>query len=103
MDTCRQAELPEPEMKELDGGFIITIFKNNITEDQLIKLGLSDRQLKAVLFVKEKGKISNTEFQVLFSVSKATATRDLTELVEKFELFEKVGQTGAGTFYLLKN
>ena len=52
---------------------------------------------------KEKGKISNADYQELFSVSKATATRDLTELLDKFGLLEKVGQTGAGTFYILKN
>lgn len=102
LDTCKQADLPEPEMKEQDGGFIITLFKDNLTEERLTKLGLNDRQVKAVYFVKEKGKISNADFQELYGVSKATATRDLTELVEKYELFEKLGQTGAGTAYILK-
>ena len=45
------------------------------------------------IFVKEKEEISNSKYQELYAVSKATATRDLTELVEKWELFEKVGQT----------
>ena len=103
LETCKQAELPEPEMKEQDGGFIITLFKDNLTEEQLSKFGLNERQLKSVLLVKEKGKISNADFQELFGVSKATATRDLIDLVEKFELFEKIGQTGAGTVYVLKN
>jgi len=102
MDTCKEAELPEPEMQEQDGGFIITLFKNNLTQEQLTKLGLNDRQVKAVVFVKEKGRISNADYQELFSVSKATATRDLTELLDKFALLEKVGQTGAGTTYILK-
>ena len=102
IDTCKQAELPEPEMKELDGGFIVTLFKDNLTEEQLTKLGLNDRQLKAVFFVKNKGKISNADCQNINSVSKATATRDLTELVEKYKLFEKHGQIGAGTVYVLK-
>lgn len=102
LDTCRQAELPEPEMEEQDGGFIITLFKNKLTEEQLIKLGLNDRQLKAVFFVKDKGRISNANLQELCNISKPTATRDLTELVEKYKLFEKLGQTGAGTTYVLK-
>jgi ATP-dependent DNA helicase RecG len=101
-DTCKEAELPEPEMQEQDGGFSITLFKNNLTQEHLAKLGLNDRQVKAVLFVKEKGKISNADYQELFSVSKATATRDLTELLDKFALLEKVGQTGAGTTYIIK-
>ena len=41
-------------------------------------------------------------YHEIFNVSKATATRDLTELVEKWKLFDKVGQTGAGTVYTLK-
>ncbi len=66
------------------------------------KLGLNDRQIKAVLIVKEKAKITNSEYQELFDVSKATATRDLTELVENFALLDKIGQTGVGTAYILK-
>jgi len=102
IDTCKQAELPEPEMVELDGGFSITLFKDNITLEKLTKLGLNDRQIKAVLIVKEKAKITNSEYQELFDVSKATATRDLTELVENFALLDKIGQTGVGTAYILK-
>ena len=90
-------------MQELDSGFNITLFKNTLTEEQLAKLGLNARQIKTILFVKEKGKISNAAYQKLFSVSKATATRDLTELIDKFGLLEKVVQTGAGTSYTLKN
>ncbi len=102
IETCKQANLPEPELIEEFGGFSVTLFKNNLTPEQLAKLGLNDRQLKAVEYVKEKGKITNAELQELFGVSKATATRDLTELVEKYEIFEKVGQTGVGTNYVLK-
>lgn len=102
IDSCKQAELPEPELTERDGGFLVTLFKDNLTKEQLVKLGLNDRQLKAVNFVKEKGRITNSEYQELFDVSKATATRDLTELVENFALLDKVGQTGVGTAYILK-
>jgi ATP-dependent DNA helicase RecG len=99
IDSCREANLPEPEMKDEQGGFLNRIFKNNLTKEQLIKLGLNDRQLEATFFVKEKGKISNSGYQELFSVSKATATRDLTELVEKYKIFKRSGDVGAGTSY----
>lgn len=102
IDSCKEAGLPEPEIIEENGGMLVTLFKNNLTSEQLTKLGLNDRQAKAILFVKEKGKITNTDFQELYNVSKATATRDLTELVEKFGILEKVGQTGVGTAYILK-
>ena len=41
------------------------------------------RRIKAVMYVREKGKITNKEYQNNFSVSRQTATRDLTELVNK--------------------
>ncbi len=100
LDTCKAAELPEPEMQELDGGFSITLFKNTLTEEQLTKLGLNGRQVKAVLYVKEKGKISNKEYQEVLGVARMTATRDLQLLVKKGVL--KSSETkGAGSYYEL--
>ncbi len=101
IDSCKAAELPEPEMMEQDGGFLLTILKDMLNREYLDQLGLNERHAKAVLFVKEKGKISNSEYQKLFDVSKATATRDLTDLVEQWKLLVKVGQKGAGTIYRL--
>lgn len=98
IDTCKQADLPEPEMKELDGGFIIVLYKDNITPEQLTKLGFNDRQVKAVLFVKEKGRITNKEYQEVFGVARMTATRDLTELVEK-GILKSSDTKGAGSYY----
>lgn len=100
IDTCKEAELPEPEMQEQDGGFIITLFKNVLTEEQLKKLGLNARQIKAVLFVKEKGRISNKEYQEVLGVARMTATRDLTLLVEK-GIFKSSDTKGAGSYYEL--
>ncbi len=98
IETCLQAGLPEPELIEQDGGFLVTLFKNNLTKEQLTKLGLNERQLKAVEYVKEKGKITNKDYQELNSVAKPTATRDLAELVEKFGILKNTGK-GAGSYY----
>lgn len=100
IDTCKAAELPEPKMQEQDGGFIITLLKNILTEEQLKKLGLNARQIKAVLFVKEKGRISNKESQEVFGVARMTATRDLTLLVEK-GILKSSDTKGAGSYYEL--
>jgi ATP-dependent DNA helicase RecG len=100
LDTCQQAGLPEPEMKEEDGGFMITLFKDNLTDDQLLKLGLNGRQLKAVRFVKEKGKITNKDYQEINETSDRTALRDLENLTE-LGVLVKEGEK-KGTFYKLK-
>ncbi|MEO6718953.1 MAG: DeoR family transcriptional regulator [Ferruginibacter sp.] len=71
-----------------------------MTEEQLKKLGLNARQKKAALFVKEKGKITNKEYQEIFGVARMTATRDLTLLVEK-GLFKSSATKGAGSYYEL--
>lgn len=102
INSCKEAGLPEPEFKEMDGGVLVTIFKDVYTEDQLKKLGLNERQIKAISFIKEFGNISNQHYQKLNQVSKATATRDLTELVENFNILIREGTTGAGTIYILK-
>jgi ATP-dependent DNA helicase RecG len=99
-DACKEAELPEPEIKEFQGGFLVTLFKDNFTEIQLAKLGLNDRQLKALNFVKEKGKITNKEHQELNKTSERTALRDLENLTE-LNVFVKDGEN-KGTSYKLK-
>jgi len=53
------------------------------------------------MYVKKEGKITNKEYQLLYNVSKRTATNDLDEIVQK-KIFEKVGTRGKGTFHIIK-
>ena len=99
ISSCREAGLPEPKIKEFNGGIIVTLYKDHLSEEQLKQLGLSKRQIKAVFYVKKKGKITNKEYQELNGVSKPTASRDLKELTDSFELFKAEGGLGAGRFY----
>lgn len=101
IDECLAAGLPTPEISEMTGGIAVTIYKDRFNERHLAKLDLNDRQMKAVLYLKEKKSISNSTYQDLCNVSKATATRDLTELIEKHKLLERTGDVGAGTVYKL--
>jgi ATP-dependent DNA helicase RecG len=100
LDSCKVAGLPSPIMEEDGGGFIVRLFKDNLTEDQLSKLGLNERQIKAVLYLKEKGSITNREYQEINQISNRTATYDLKDLVENFSLLKMSG-AGVGTFYEL--
>lgn len=45
-------------MKERDGGFSATLFKNNLTGGYLTEPGLNERQVKVVAVAKEKGRIT---------------------------------------------
>lgn len=102
IETCLQAELPEPELIEQDGGFLVTLFKNNLTKEQFIKLGLNERQLKVVAYVKGKGKITNKEYQVLNSISERTASRELSQLVDK-QVLKSSETKGAGSYFYLSS
>jgi ATP-dependent DNA helicase RecG len=102
IDVCKNAGLPEPELIEEDGGFMVTLFKNNLTEDQLKKLGLNERQVKAVLYVKEKGKITNKEYQEINKISRQMATNELYNLTKLFKLLVNKGY-GAGSYFELVN
>jgi ATP-dependent DNA helicase RecG len=100
VNACKSAGLPAPVLEEDGGGFIVKLFKDRYAEEELQKLGLNNRQIKAVLYVKEKGKITNKEYQEINEVSKPTATRDLSELGEVYKLLNNKG-LGAGSYYEL--
>ncbi len=100
IETCKAAGLPEPELEERDGGFSVTLFKNSLTEEQLAKLGLNARQLKAVQYVKEKGEISTSLYTEMFNISERTARNDLSELTEK-QVLKRIGETNQAKYILL--
>jgi len=101
---CTEQGLPEPVfiVKETGtGSFTVQFFKDIYNEENLGKLGLNGRQIKAVLYVKKHGSITNMEYQEINGVSKATASRDLQQLVDK-ALMERMVTTGKGTCYFIK-
>jgi ATP-dependent DNA helicase RecG len=57
--------------------------------DCSIELGLNERQINAVEYVKEKEKITNREYQKLNKISKRTATNELMKLVDTFKILKK--------------
>ena len=101
MDNCLEQGLPEPDFNEENGVMTVTFHKDTWNEEHLKSLGLNNRQIKAVMYVKRYGKITSRKIQELFSVSRKSATRDLVYLTEKGILVSS-GRKGAGAFYNLK-
>ncbi len=86
IQLCKEQGLPEPEFIDTPigiGAFTIAFNKDIYTEEQLRKMGLNERQIKAVMYAREKGKITNKEYQALNNVSNKTAFLELSYLVEK--------------------
>ncbi|MDD3657135.1 MAG: Fic family protein [Atribacterota bacterium] len=59
------------------------IIKNDIKLQEIKKVGLNDRQEKAVRFILQNGKIMVNDYQKMASCVRRTAQRDLEDLVEK--------------------
>jgi len=100
MEKCEANGLPPPEFEETTGGFCVIFRKDVYTEEYLRGLGLNERQIRAVMYVKERGRITNREYQKVNQVSRQTAARELLALVES-ELLIRCGKTGRATHYTL--
>lgn len=96
---CWEWGIPEPEFKFITGSFVV-IFRLAPSLEDLEKLGLNRRQIKAMEYVIKKQSISNKEYVSLNNISRKTATVDLMQLVAKGLLFS-VGEGKRNIRYIL--
>jgi len=97
---CTKAGLPLP-LFNIEGSDFWTIFRKDMYNEQsLMVLGLNDRQIKAVLYIKEKKRITNKEYQTINKCSRNTASSELNELVNR-SILQSSEVKGAGSFYQL--
>jgi len=99
-EKCLAAGLPKPTYFFEGSDFWVEFRKDIYHQAYLVAIGLNERQVKAVLFVKEKGKITNSDYQELNDISKTTATDELNELV-KLGLLGASNAKGRGSRYTL--
>ena len=67
----------------------------------LARLGLNDRQLRAVAYLRRHGRLTNREYQKEFGVSERTALYDLQGLVEAGLALPV--SSGRGRYYILRD
>ena len=82
-NALKDAGLPELKIEANHLDFILVFLKDVYTGEYLQKLGLNERQIKAVMYVKERGKITNREYRELNKVSNKTAYLELEDLVKR--------------------
>ena len=99
VENCINQGLPEPDFTEENGVMAVIFYKDKWNKENLKKLGLNDRQIKAVMYVKEKGGIKNSEYQELCQTSERTALRELNKLTD-LRVLNKTGEK-KGTIYQL--
>jgi len=99
IDYCREWGIPEPEFKHVTGDFVVTFF-GKLTDKYYDDLGLNERQIKAVTYVRKNNSITNREFRKLFpDLTRETLRKDLNDLVTKRILVKKGEKRGS--FYEL--
>jgi predicted HTH transcriptional regulator len=94
---CIEAGLPEPDFKQHGPHFVTTIWRNWLTDKVLARLGLNERQMKAVIILGTEGRLTSGRYQQETGVSRQTSSRDLEELIKKGVL-ERHGERKS-TFY----
>ncbi len=102
IDGCRKAGLPEPDFEQTGPHFVVTLWRNWLTEAVMNQLGLNERQKKGVSVCKNTGKLGNKEYRGLYNISDRTALRDLSDLVDK-GILKRIGKTGQQTYYIIQS
>jgi ATP-dependent DNA helicase RecG len=97
VNSCKVAGLPTPVMEEDGGGFIVKLFKDRFSEEELQKIGLNERQIDALLFFKAKGMTTSSEYMKRYNIAERTARNDLNNLVEN-KLLTRDGDTNQSKY-----
>jgi ATP-dependent DNA helicase RecG len=102
LERCKEYNIPEPVIAEEQGGLSVTFLKDIYTSDYLQTLNLNERQIKGVLYAKEKGSIKNAEYQEINELGRTVAAEELQDLANR-RILQKVGTTGRSAKYILSN
>ncbi|MGC8981938.1 MAG: ATP-binding protein [Minisyncoccia bacterium] len=103
IELCKESGLPEPDFINYEqgiGAFSVIFYKDIYTEENLRKMGLNERQIKAVMYIKQKGRITNKEYREINKVSDEGARIDLNQLVDRGILILR--GKGRNAHYVLK-
>lgn len=103
VQAMREANLPEPEFDDRGTSFWVTLRGDpaEARRADLVKLGLNDRQIEAIDVMRERGRLTNREYQERFDVSERTALYDLSGLVDAG--IALAVSSGRGRRYILRD
>ncbi|MFA5254124.1 MAG: ATP-binding protein [Methanoregula sp.] len=96
---CRDAGLPEPEFSQRGGEFVVTLWRDWLTDTVLAEFRLNERQKKIITFLKSHARITNAECQSLTGAARKAISRDLGGLVD-VGLLVRIGER-RGVYYVL--
>jgi len=99
ISECKKAGIPEPVFTYDSSDISVEFRKDIYNEKYLQSLNLNERQVKAVLYVKKKGRLTNKEYQEINNTTDRTALRDLESLIE-LNILKRIGEK-KGAYYEL--
>lgn len=98
INACKEHKIAPPHFSQNPPDFQVELIR--YTEMGLKEVGVKEELIMIILHIQEFSSITNSKVQSLCGISKATATRYLHELENKY--IDKIGTTGVGTEYILK-
>ena len=109
INACKEAGLPEPETKEMNGGVEVTIFLSEVPESGLVD-GLVDRlvdglvesQIRIVELIKNNPKISKKSMAEQIGISETAIDKHIKTLKEK-QIIVRIGGDRNGLWQLIDN
>ncbi len=100
ISDCSSAGLPEPGFKQSGPHFVVTLWRNWLTEQLMNKYGFNQRQQKGLTHLKQHGRITNREYREITGTIVRTAARDL-EVLTSIGIIQKIGTTGRSAYYVI--
>ena len=104
LEETVKSGLPKPKFQSRQGGLEVVFQRNPLRLSESIKKlpnpQISERQQKAIEYIRQHSTISNKIYQDINNVSKPTATRDLQNLVS-LKIIEMTGTSGENIKYNL--
>ncbi|MDP4238981.1 MAG: ATP-binding protein [Bacteroidota bacterium] len=99
INACKEAGLPEPDIKEMNGGVEVTIFLQTIDNETSGPIGgpidnLTDRQKEVLQIIEEHNKISKRKLAEQLNINVSAAQAHLDILKEKGLIRREGGTRG---------
>jgi ATP-dependent DNA helicase RecG len=113
LNACKEANLPDPGIKEMNGGIEITLYKsignpNGLVDGLVDRLvdglvdGLAESQQLIIKLIQSNPKILISEMADRIGISKTAIDKNLTILKNK-KIIRRVGNSKTGHWEILNN
>jgi ATP-dependent DNA helicase RecG len=91
IEECIEWGLPEPGFEFTGTSLVVTFRRSLLTKESLRELGLNDRQIEIIKYLRKRESITSSEYVEMFGITGRQARMDLSQLVSA-GLILKIGR-----------